>query len=173
MADNLEKIILDADEENALSQAKEKIKSIRVLVFSLGKENYCIEIKQAKEVINLPQITRVPNVPEFITGIINLRGEIVALLDPHYFFGVAKNEKMQESKIIITDAAGFTVGLLVDEIDDALDIEESLIQPPLATLNEKLASYTKGNIQFGDRILIFLDLAKVLNNAEINNLKKG
>jgi len=173
MTDNQNKIILEIDEQESINEAKEQIRFIRVLVFSLGKESYCLEIKQAKEVVNLSQVTRVPNAPEFVAGIINLRGEIIALLDLHYFFGVEQKEKTQDSKVIITDAAGFNVGLLVDEIDDALDIEESLIQPPLATLNDKLASYTKGNIQIEKRILIFLDLATVLNNPEISNLRKG
>lgn len=173
MSDNQEKIILEIDEQDYLAESKEKVASVRVLVFSLAKENYCIQIKQAKEVINLPEVTPVPNTPEFITGVINLRGEIIALIDPHYFLGLAKKERTQESKVIVTDAPGFVMGLLVDEIDDAVDIAETLIQPPLATLNDRLAGYTKGNIQIGDKIIIFLDLAKVLNNSEINNLKKG
>jgi purine-binding chemotaxis protein CheW len=173
MADNQEKIILETDDGEFSEGARAKSKPIRVLVFSLGKESYCIEIKQAKEVINLSEATRVPNVPEFVSGVINLRGEIMALIDPYYFLGVEKKEKAQEAKVIVTDAAGYTVGFLVDKIEEALDIEESSIQPPLVTLNDKLAGYTKGNIQMGDRILIFLDLASVLSSEEISNLRRG
>ncbi|MBF0494032.1 MAG: purine-binding chemotaxis protein CheW [Candidatus Omnitrophica bacterium] len=173
MAEGNEKIIVEADEQGSYRGSKDKKNTVRVLVFSLAAEDYCIEIKQAKEVIRLPEITRVPNTPEFIAGVMNLRGEIIALVIPHYFFGLERKKKAEEARIIITDTAGYSVGILVDRVEDAIDIEEGSIQAPLSTLNETIFSFTRGQIHQGNRILTLLDIEKVLNNNEINVLRKG
>lgn len=167
-----DKIIIDSEDDYTQEETAVKKKTIRVLAFSLGGENYCVSVSQAKEVIELSDITRVPNTPEFIIGIINLRGEIVTILDIRYFFGLSNQERAKDVRILITDITGSYVGVLVDKIKDIIDIEEEAIQPPLATLKGKLADYTKGQVQLGKEILIFLDLAKVLNSEEINKLRK-
>ena len=167
-----EKIILEVD-DSELEEVKVEKKTKRVLAFSLGGENYCVDIDQAKEVIRPPEITRVPNTPEFIVGIINLRGEIIAVVDIRHFFGLQIQEKSKDIRVIVTDVGGSAVGILVDKVEATLDIEEDLIQPPLATLKKELLNYTKGQAQYGDKILIILDLGKILKCEEIENLKKG
>jgi len=166
------KVILEVDDAE-LAEEKEEKKTVRVLAFSLGDENYCIEISQAKEVIKLVATTRVPNTPSFVVGIANLRGDIITVLDIRYFFGLEKKEKKDEITALITDIGGSSVGIMVDRIEDTVDIEETAIQPPLSTLAGKLAGYTKGQVQIGKNILILLDLAKVLKNEEIESLRKG
>lgn len=148
-------------------------KLLRVLVFSLGKESYCIDVRQAKEVMRMPETTRVPNVPAFVLGAANLRGEIISILDMHYFFGLEPMGKSQEVRVIVTDLSGESVGLRVDRVQDTIGIDEEEVQAPLATLKGKLANYTKGQVARGEDILIFLDLEKVLQCDEIRNLRKG
>ena len=99
-----EKIILEVD-DSELEEVKVEKKTKRVLAFSLGGENYCVDIDQAKEVIRPPEITRVPNTPEFIVGIINLRGEIIAVVDIRHFFGLQIQEKSKDIRVIVTDVA--------------------------------------------------------------------
>jgi purine-binding chemotaxis protein CheW len=170
MAEERDRIIIEADEyeEERLPQ-----KVARVLVFSLGGETYGIDIKQARSVVKPDAVTRVPNMPEFITGVMNLRGDVISLVDIRYFFGLAQRERTDGARAIVVDSADGPVGIVVDSIKFTLDVPEDSIQPPLATLNEKLAGYTKGEVQMETGILVLLDLSKVLASDEISALKKG
>ena len=170
-----EKIIIDPDEDDGMASesAVPRKKTLRIVTFSLGRENYCVPLDQAKEVIQPSDITQVPNSPDFIAGIINLNGEIVAILDIRIFFGLGEEEKSKDRRILITDVTGSCVGIMVDRVKAIAEIEEESIQPPLATLKGKLAEYTKGEVQMGEDIVALLDLAKILNNEAINNLRKG
>lgn len=172
MTDDSEKIYIESEDDELPEEQSQK-KLLRVLVFSLGKENYCLDIRQAKEVMKMPETTRVPNVPAFVIGAANLRGEIISILDLHYFFGLEPQGKSQEVRVIVTDLSGEAVGLRVDRVQDTIGIDETEIQAPLATLKGKLANYTKGQVTRGNDILVFLDLEKILQSEELQNLRKG
>ena len=170
-----DKIVIDLGDEDAMWDRYEgaQKKCVRLLTFSLDNENYCIPLIQAKEVIEPQIITRVPNSPDFIVGVINLRGEITAVLDIRHFFGLNENEKSEKARIIITDVTGSCIGVVVDSVKAIVDIEEEAIQPPLATLKGNLAEYTKGEVRLGSDIFALLDLKKILTNEAINDFKKG
>lgn len=170
--DDQEKIIIEAEDGEMEERESAKKPTLRVLLFSLGEENYCIHITQIKEVIRLFDITRIPLAPSFVKGVINLRGEIVSVLDIREFFGLVQSEKITDPRIIITDAAGYSVGILADSVEGTTDVEEESIQEPLATLKQELRFYTKGQVQLGDKILIILDIEKVLNCDEIEKLRR-
>lgn len=170
--DDPDKIYINAEDDELPESASHK-KLLRVLAFSLGKENYCIDVRQAKEVMKMPDTTRVPNVPAFVLGAANLRGEIIGILDMHYFFGLEPHGKSQEVRVIVTDVTGDSIGLRVDRVQDTIAINADEIQAPLATLKGRLEACTKGQVAYGDEILIFLDLEKVLQCDEILNLRKG
>jgi len=167
-----EKIYIDANDEDYVEE-KETQPTVRVLAFSLGDENYCVDVHQAKEVIRLPEMTRVPNVPSFVVGVTNFRGQILSILDLHHFFGVEPRGKTRDVRVMVTDVAGELIGLIVDQVNDTLEIEETRIQEPLATLQGNVAGYTRGQISLGNEILIFLDLEKILQSDEIMVLRKG
>ena len=160
-------------EDDELPEDRSQKKTLRVLVFSLGRENYCVDVRQAKEVMKMPETTRVPNVPAFVLGVANLRGEIISILDIHYFFGLEPQGKSQEVRVIVTDLTGEAVGLRVDRVKDTIEIDEDDVQVPLATLKGNLAAYTKGQVARGEEILIFLDFQTVLQCEDIRNLRKG
>mgnify|MGYP003798230989 CR=1 FL=1 len=167
---NSEKIYIEDDE---VFEEKRTKKTVRVLVFSLGDESYCVDVREAREVTRMPETSRVPNVPSFVLGVTNFRGEILSVLDLHYFFGVPQKGKTKEARVIVSDASGGKIGLMVDGVNDTLEIEEERIQEPLATLRGRLAEFTKGQIPLGKGILIFLDFEKILECDEIRNLRKG
>jgi Chemotaxis signal transduction protein len=152
--ENQEKIIIDADDSEFDSQ-KEAKPTIRVLSFRLGTEHYCINITDAREVFKPVSITRIPNTPAFIVGVTNLHGRAIPLIDIRYFLGLGQKEGLAGTKVIVTDAGHNVVGVMVDDVDETLDIEEALIQPPLATIKGKLAEFTKGQMQLGTEILVF------------------
>ncbi len=170
MADQ-EKIYIEPDDES-FEEAGAK-KTFRVLSFSLGDEVYCADVRQSKEVIKMPETTRVPNVPSFIVGVTNFRGEILSIIDLHYFFGVEHKGKTKDARVIVTDVTKEKVGLMVDQVKDTLEIEEDRLQETLPTLRGKLAEYTRGQIPMGQDILIYLDLEKILQSDEIRSLRKG
>ncbi|MDD5432523.1 MAG: chemotaxis protein CheW [Candidatus Omnitrophica bacterium] len=172
MPEEKDKIILEVDDIQFEEEAIKK-KAIRVLSFCLSEENYCVDIRSAKEVAKINKITRVPNTPEFISGVINLRGEVVSLCDIRYFLGLSSGGKSKEIRGIITDVTGSNIGFIVDKIRGAMDIDVDLIQPPLATLSQKLALYTKGQVQIEGEIFIILDLERILNCEEVVRLAKG
>ncbi len=167
-----EKIIIEADEDYVASDIEAK-PMIRVLSFSLGAERYCIDITDAKEVFKPALITKVPNSPQFITGVTNLHGDIIPLIDIRYFLGLEKKEGLEATKAIVTDISGSLIGVMVDDVDEVLEIEEESIQPPLATIKGRLADFTKGQIELGKNILVLLELDNILNCDEIKSIKKG
>jgi len=118
-------------------------------------------------------MTRIPMAPSFVKGVMNLRGEIVSVLDIREFFGLDESKKALDSRVVITDASGYTVGILVDAVRGTEDIEESAVQAPLATLKKELMAFTKGQLQWGDDIFTLLDLEQVLKFDEIERLRKG
>ena len=170
--DDQDRVIIEVDESDFESEKEAKPK-IRVLSFRLGTEHYCIEITDAKEAFKPSSITRVPNAPGFVIGVTNLHGEIVPLVDIRYFLGLEQKEGFTGTKAITTDVRGSVIGLMVDDLDEACDIDEESIQPPLATIKGRLAEFTKGQVEIEKKILILIDLKKILNCEEINNLKKG
>ena len=171
MAQELDRIIIEADED-AFTEEQSK-KTVRVLVFRLDTEHYCIHITTAKEVFIPAAITKVPNTPAFIIGVTNLHGEVIPLVDLRYFLGLRQKEGLGGTKALVTDVKSNTIGIMVDDVDEALDIEEVSIQPPLATIKGRLAEFTIGQIQLSDKIAVLLDLKKILNCNEMENLKKG
>jgi len=167
-----DKIIIEAD-DYASDLQKESKPAIRVLSFRLGTEHYCIDITEAKEVFRPVSVTKVPNAPSFVIGVTNLHGMVVPLLDIKYFLGLEQKEGFGGTKVITTDVKGSLIGLVVDGVDEACDIEESSIQPPLATIKGRLADLTKGQVELNGKILILIDMKKILNCSEMENLNKG
>ena len=172
MAGDKGKIIIEAG-ENELGEERKKRDAVRMLAFSLGDENYCADIRDIKEVVRITGITRVPGIPWFVIGVMNLRGEIISLIDIRHFFGLRQKELTNESRVIVTDVKGESIGIVVDRIKGALYVEEESVQPTLATIKGKLADYTKGQVKSGDEILALLDLEKILGCEEIEALRGG
>lgn len=172
MSESTASITIEQDEE-AFEQDKEKKPVVRVLQFSLGDENYCVDIREVKEVVRMGAITKVPNTPDFIEGVINLRGEILSVVSLKYFFPVSSSERKTEPMVIVSDVTGSLVGVLVDKVRESSDIEEESIQPPLETVGREIAQYTKGQVNLEKGAMAILDLKKILTNSEIEKLRKG
>ena len=168
----MSKIVIDAGEEYARAQDREK-STVRMLSFRLSGENYCADVKCVKEVIRISRITNVPNTPEFIAGVINLRGEIISLVDIRPFLGLTAQEVAGEPTVLVMDMKGETMGVLVDRIRETVRIDEESIQPTLSTIKGRLAAYTKGQATLGDDIFAILDLERILGCEEMEKLKGG
>ncbi|MFN8578416.1 MAG: chemotaxis protein CheW [Candidatus Sericytochromatia bacterium] len=145
---------------------------MQVVVFKLGTDEYCVPVSQAREIQIYSTPTRIPNTPSFVEGIINLRGQIIPILDLKKRFGAGATDVNSATKIIIIDMDGELLGILVDSVSEVLKIQQSRFEPtPNAVKSSINTNYISAIGKLNDRLLILVDLAKVLNEDEIEQLK--
>lgn len=145
---------------------------IQVVVFKLGTDEYCVPVSQAREIQIYSTPTRIPNTPSFVEGIINLRGQIIPILDLKKRFGAGATEVNSATKIIIIDMENELLGILVDSVSEVLKIQQNRFEAtPSAVKSSINTNYISAIGKLNDRLLILIDLAKVLNEDEIEQLK--
>ncbi|ASJ16087.1 chemotaxis protein CheW [Thermococcus chitonophagus] len=141
---------------------------IQVVAFRLGNEEFCLEISKVREIKEMMPITRVPNAPDFVEGVINLRGQITTVVNLKKLLGYYDDEDLSNKKIIIAEVNGEIVGVIVDAVSDVLTLTEDQIEQPPKTLASKVdMRFIKGiaKINNGERLLIMLDLDKLLGES--------
>ena len=150
----------------------------KYMTFQLAQEVYGLEILSVRELIGLMEITRMPRVPEFIRGVINLRGKVIPVIDLRLKFGMQATAATEQTVIIVVQCqvAGrpLTMGVLVDLVLEVLSIEGSQIEPPpdlgAATVE---GQFIRGVGKAGDRVVFLLDIARVLTGAEAAALARA
>ncbi|MBO9540963.1 chemotaxis protein CheW [bacterium] len=141
---------------------------LQLASFRLAEEEYAVDISAVQEIVRMSSITRVPRAPSFVEGVVNLRGKIVPVIDLRRRFGMASAEPTKATRIIIVDVAGKTVGLIVDAVREVLRLDsEAVSATPELVANGIDASFFKGVGQLGDRLIILLDLQRLLSMEEI------
>ena len=137
------------------------------LIFTLGNEEYGIEILKVQEIRGYDRVTRIPNAPEFITGVTNLRGVIVPIVDLRVKFQLGSADINQDTVIIVLNLHERIVGIVVDGVSDVLALNDEQIRPApdfSATLSTK---YLLGLGLLNERMLILVDIEKLLNSEEM------
>ncbi|AWZ48157.1 chemotaxis protein CheW [Clostridiaceae bacterium 14S0207] len=132
---------------------------MQVVIFKILDEQFAVETEKIKSINDMMEVTAVPKAPEYIKGLINLRGNVSSLLDANLLLGL--EESKEQSSIIILNLQEESVGISVDEVSEVLDIEENLIEKT-EELKEK--PYLKGVINFKDRIVTLIDINKMIPN---------
>ncbi|MBI3793948.1 MAG: purine-binding chemotaxis protein CheW [Nitrospinae bacterium] len=135
--------------------------SLQFIGIILGAEEYMLDIKRVREIIMLEEITHVPRVQEFIEGVINLRGEVVPVINLRVKLGMATEEFSPRSRIIIVEAGGGMAGFLVDAVTSVMRLPESVINYSSSALGEVSADYIKAIGRAGGRILGWMDVDKL------------
>ncbi|AEC52045.1 purine-binding chemotaxis protein [Pyrococcus sp. NA2] len=141
---------------------------IQVVAFRLGNEEFCLEISKVREIKEMMPITRVPNAPDFVEGVINLRGQITTVINLKKLLGYYDDEDLSNKKIIIAEVNGEIVGVIVDSVSDVITLTEDQIEQPPKTLASKVdMKAIKGiaKINNGERLLIMLDLDKLIGES--------
>ncbi|SKA72734.1 purine-binding chemotaxis protein CheW [Clostridium sp. USBA 49] len=133
---------------------------MQVVIFKLGDEQFAVETAKVQSINDTMSITKVPKAPKHIKGLINLRGNIISLLDINLLLNINNDEK-EQNNIIILEMEDELVGITVDQVDEVLDIEENIIEK---IENDRKKSYIKGIINFKDRIVTLIDIDKLLLN---------
>jgi len=140
---------------------------IQVVAFKVGNEEFCLDISKVREIKEMMPITRVPNAPDFIEGVINLRGQITTVINLKKLLGYYGDEDLSRKKIIIAEVRDEIVGIIVDDVSDVLTLTEDQIEQPPKTLASRVdVRYIKGiaKINGGERLLIMIDLDKLLGD---------
>jgi purine-binding chemotaxis protein CheW len=145
----------------------------QLVVFCLAGETYGIDISSVHEIIRMQTITEVPRTPDFVEGVINLRGRIVPVMDLRKRFGLHLGEKTANSRVIVVEVNGVTVGMIVDAVSEVLRLPEASIEPPPPMFTGVDVAYLQGVGKWQERLIILLNLDKVLYAQEQHTLKNS
>lgn len=136
------------------------------VVCLIGSEEFAVDVLSVQEIDRMAEITRVPKAPPHVEGVINLRGRIIPVLNLRRRFGLPDIERTGRSRIVVVSVRQRVVGLAVDSVEEVLRIPRSAIEPPPAVGTAAGAEYTQGVACVHDRLLIVLDLPRLLMPAE-------
>ena len=140
--------------------------TLQLVSFRLEQEEYGIEITKVQEIILMGEITRVPQTPSFIKGLINLRSTVIPVVDLRMRFSLDQEVVSDETRIMVVNVRGKTIGIIVDAVNEVLRIEKSRISPPPPTVAGLGREYLTGLIKLENRLLILLDIDKILDDDE-------
>jgi len=143
------------------------IKNQQLVSFKIGSEEFGINIMKVQEIIRMQEITKVPQMPDFIEGILNLRGNVIPVVDLRKKFNLEVSEKTSESRIIVVSVLDRVMGIVVDGVSEVLRMNDEQIQPPPPIISNIGREYIKGVGKLDNkRLLIFLDIDKILSTHE-------
>lgn len=157
--------------ENTVEMEEDTQKG-RFLTFSLGKETYGIEIKYVVEIIGIQPITEIPELPQYIKGVINLRGKIIPVMDVRLRFKKEPREYNDRTCVIVIDIKDISIGLIVDSVSEVLTIpEQDIVESP--RMNKSFNNrYIKGIGKVGNDVKLLLDCEKLLTEDDLENLNE-
>ena len=143
---------------------------MQYVTFTLEDEVYGINVMQVQEVLREIEVAPVPGAPHYVTGIINLRGNVVSVIDARTRFGLPPRESTPLTRIIVIEAQQQIIGILVDSVAEVVDIEVSEIETAPNVGNEETARYIDGVVSRDEKLLILVDLNKLLSEAELGEI---
>jgi len=144
---------------------------LQLVGFLIGNEEYAVDILKVQEINRIVQITKVPNSPDFVEGVINLRGKVIPILDLRIRMGIGKKEQDSRTRIIVVEVAQKTIGFIVDEVTEVLRIPDNIIEPPPDIVMVKKSEFITGVGKLEDRLLILIDLDKIISMEESKALE--
>lgn len=139
---------------------------LQLVTFHIGDEEFGVEILKVQEIIRMMGITRVPKAPVFVEGVINLRGKVIPIIDLRKRFGMTAQEHDKHTRIIVIEINNVIVGFVVDSVSEVLRIPSSTVEAPPAIISGIESEYISGVGKLADRLLILLDLDRLLSKGE-------
>lgn len=150
--------------------AENLVSDLKVIVFQLNDKEYGVPVSQVKSIEKIMHITRVPHTNPFVKGVMNLRGVVTPLLDLRVRFGMGEQAYNEGTRVIIVSVEDKEVGLIVDGANDVIDIPTSLIEPPPEVVGITAEGFIDGVANLDKRLLILIDLNKILESDEVKAL---
>ena len=157
------------------TEQKNKMESselLQLVSFKIGVEEFGIDILKVNEIIRMIAITKVPNAPSFVDGVVNLRGRVIPVINLRLKLSLPRKEYDKNSRIIVVELNDKTIGFIVDEVSEVLRIPINITEKPPEMIAGINASFITAIGKLEDRLLILLDLEKILGDGENVELKK-
>jgi purine-binding chemotaxis protein CheW len=145
-------------------------KEIQIVGFRIGRETFGLPISIVREIVRVPEITSVPNAPNYIEGVINLRGRIIPVVDLRKRFGDRFPESNKKNRIVVVEVGRRSIGLIVQSASEVLRIPPADIEPPDKVFQESEVDYITGVGKLKGRLVILLDLERILQNVELRGI---
>ena len=143
---------------------------MHIVIFTIAEKEYGIDIKQVRQVTRTQEVIPIPDAADFVEGVINLRGKVIPLVNLRKKFGLEKEEAKSANRIIITDINKHGIGILVDRVVDVLVVDEGSVTTPDEVLKD--AQYLTGVAKVGNRLILMIDIHKVLTSEDQNGIDK-
>ncbi len=148
---------------------------LHMVGFSVGDEQFCIDILKVQEIIRMVDITKIPNAPEYVEGIINLRGKVIPVIDfrKRCNLGAETEWDKQHTRIVVAAIGERTVGLVVDKVSQVLKLEQANIASTPDVVKGFNSDFISGVGKNGDKLLILLDLEKLITQGELDDIEEA
>ena len=147
----------------------------QIVSFVLGKESFAVKVSQVREIVKLQDITKVPKMTDFIEGVMNLRGQITTVIDLKKRFRICSDDaRTNQSRIIVAEVGeNHQIGIIVDAVEDVMRVPSASISPPPKTISNNIgSSFIVGICKLPNKLIIILDLNKVMDQSEIGKLSE-
>jgi purine-binding chemotaxis protein CheW len=148
-------------------------KDLQVVGFRIGNETFGVRIASVREIVRVPEITAVPSAPDTVEGVINLRGKIIPVMDLRKRFGHVDIQPDKKNRILVVELQNKLVGLIVNAASEVLKIPPSEIEAPGSVFAEGESSYVTGVGKLKGRLIILLDVSKLLHQQEVKKLEEA
>jgi purine-binding chemotaxis protein CheW len=148
-----------------------EVKILQLVTFKLGSEEFGVDILKVQEIIKMMNVTKIPNAPAFIEGVINLRGKIIPIVDLRKRLGFKDQEFDKSTRVIVVELDGLVLGFIVDSVSEVLRIPEDTIEPPPSMVAGIESEYIEGVGKLDDRLLILLELKKIFSSPEKKDIE--
>ena len=162
----METEVLSKNDQSRMADSDE----LQLVSFNIGTEEFGVDILKVQEINRMVEITKVPQAPHYVEGVINLRGKVIPIVDLRKRFDLELKEHDKNTRIVVVDIGGNIMGMIVDAVSEVLRLPSSTIEPPPEIVTGINSDYIKGVAKLDDRLLIFLDLSKVIDVSEIAGL---
>ncbi len=144
---------------------------IQLVSFNLDQEEYGVDVLKVREIIRMPNVTRVPNTPQYVEGVINIRGKVIPIISMRKKFSLCDKDNDKQTRIMVMDMDGELMGFIVDSVSEVIRISETEIQPPPPVVNGGVDQIClSGVINRADRLLVLLELEKAFSLEERSSL---
>lgn len=153
--------------EGFYDEEDEDTQKDKYLTFHLAGEEYGVEIRHVTEVVGLQKITAIPDMPDFVKGVVNLRGQVIPVMDVRNRFKMPHREYDERTCVIVLKIQDTSIGLVVDEVQEVLDIPENNLEPPPKVSRAASSRFVRGLGKVGDEVKIILEVDKLLFEDEL------
>jgi purine-binding chemotaxis protein CheW len=145
---------------------------LQLVSFNIGDEEFGVDILKVQEINRMVEVTRVPNAPDYVEGVINLRGKVIPIIDLRKRLGLTQKNSDKDTRIIVVELNQKVIGFIVDSVSEVLRINKSITEPPPRMVAGIESDYITAIGKLEDRLLILLDLEKILTGGEKEKLVK-